>query len=54
MGMWLRFVRTGEYYGVWGQTIAGIASAGALILLWTGFALAIRRFIAWIGRQRKA
>lgn len=52
---WLRFVHTGEYYGLVGQTIAGIASAGALVLVYTGIALAWRRFFAWRGRTaRKA
>jgi uncharacterized iron-regulated membrane protein len=49
---WLRFVHTGEYYGIPGQTIAGIASAGAAVLVWTGLALALRRFVAWRARNR--
>jgi uncharacterized iron-regulated membrane protein len=48
--LWLRFVHTGEYYGVIGQTIAGIASAASVILVYTGLALTFRRFRAWIGR----
>jgi len=53
---WLRFVHTGEYYGLAGQTIAGIASAGGAVLVWTGIALAFRRLRAWTGRRasRKA
>ena len=51
---WLRFAHTGEYYGLTGQTIAGVVSAGAVVLAWTGIALACRRFIAWIGRRRRA
>ncbi len=47
---WMRFVHTGEYYGVVGQTVAGIASAGGALLGWTGFALAYRRFRAWRAR----
>ncbi len=46
--IWLRFVHTGEYYGLAGQTIAGIASAAGVILMWTGVALAYRRFRAWL------
>jgi uncharacterized iron-regulated membrane protein len=42
--LWMRFVHTGEYYGISGQTIAGIASAAGIILVWTGFALTYRRF----------
>lgn len=44
---WLRFVHTGEYYGLIGQTIAGIASAAGAFLVWTGIALALRRYAAW-------
>ena len=46
---WMRFVHTGEYYGIAGQTIAGLASLAGALLVWTGFALAFRRF-----RSRKA
>lgn len=48
---WLRFVHTGEYYGFTGQTIAGIASAGGAVLVWTGLALAWRRFRGWRARS---
>jgi uncharacterized iron-regulated membrane protein len=41
---WGRWVHTGEAGGVFGQAIAGLASAGAVVLVWTGFALAWRRF----------
>ena len=50
---WLRFVHTGEYYGLAGQTIAGIASAGGAVLVYTGLALAWRRFWTWRARRRK-
>jgi hypothetical protein len=37
-----------------GQTIAGMVSAGASVLVYTGFALAWRRFRAWqLGRRSK-
>lgn len=49
--MWMRFVHTGEYYGLTGQTIAGVASIGGVILVWTGIALSIRRYILWIRRR---
>ena len=49
MRLWLRFVHTGEAGGFAGQTIAGIASLGACVLVWTGLALAWRRFRAWLG-----
>jgi uncharacterized iron-regulated membrane protein len=49
---WLRWIHTGEAGGVAGQTLAGLASAGAALLVWTGVALAWRRFVAW--RRRAA
>ena len=49
---WLRFAHTGEYYGLVGQTIAGIVSAGGVVLVWTGLALAFRRFVAWVNCRR--
>lgn len=48
----LRFAHTGEVLGLGGQTIAGISSAGAVVLVYTGLALSLRRFLAW--RQRGA
>jgi uncharacterized iron-regulated membrane protein len=50
----LRFAHTGEYWGLAGQTIAGVVSAAACVLVWTGFALAWRRFSAWRARNREA
>jgi uncharacterized iron-regulated membrane protein len=44
--LWMRMVHTGEYHGFSGQTVAGIASVACVILVWTGFALTRRRFIA--------
>lgn len=41
---WTRFLHTGEALGAPGQLIAGIASFAGLILVYTGFALAYRRF----------
>lgn len=49
----MRFGHTGEYWGLAGQTIAGIASLGAAVLMWTGLALAWRRFRRWL-RHRGA
>jgi uncharacterized iron-regulated membrane protein len=42
----LRFAHTGEVLGIPGQTIAGLASLGAVVLACTGIALAIRRLAA--------
>lgn len=51
---WLRFAHTGEVYGLIGQTIAGIVSAGGVVLVYTGGALAWRRFWAWRSRRSRA
>ncbi|MEM7704022.1 MAG: PepSY-associated TM helix domain-containing protein [Pseudomonadota bacterium] len=40
-----RFGHTGEWWGVAGQTIAGLASLAACILVYTGMALAWRRLV---------
>lgn len=40
----IRFIHTGEFYGVWGQTIAGIASLLACLLVYTGVMLSWRRW----------
>ncbi len=42
---YLRFVHTGEIYGFIGQTLAGLASIAAMVLVYTGFSLAIRRLL---------
>jgi uncharacterized iron-regulated membrane protein len=39
-----RFTHTGEAFGIVGQTIAGLVSGGGVVLVWTGLALAWRRF----------
>lgn len=41
---WTRFLHTGEAVGVVGQLVAGLACLGGCILVYTGFALAWRRF----------
>ncbi len=48
----MRFAHTGEVLGIAGQTVAGLASAGGCVLVWTGIALAWRRAAAWIRRAR--
>ncbi|HEY6803122.1 MAG TPA: PepSY-associated TM helix domain-containing protein [Pyrinomonadaceae bacterium] len=50
----LRFAHTGEVAGFIGQAIAGLASAGGIFLVWTGFALAYRRFRGWLRRRSAA
>jgi uncharacterized iron-regulated membrane protein len=45
--LWIRFSHTGEL-GRWpGQAIAGLACVGGVVLVWTGLALAYRRFVGW-------
>jgi uncharacterized iron-regulated membrane protein len=43
----LRFTHTGEVLGFWGQTLAGIVSLGAAVLVYTGLMLSLRRLLAW-------
>jgi len=47
----LRFAHTGEVLGLFGQTLAGLVTLGAVFLVWTGLALTLRRFVAWRGRR---
>ena len=41
----IRFLHTGEVLGIIGQTLAGLASLAACLLVWTGLALAWRRLV---------
>ena len=50
---WLRFLHTGEALGFFGKLVAALASLGGAMLMWTGFALAFRRFIAWCASRRR-
>lgn len=50
---WMRFGHTGELWGLAGQIIAGLASAGGCVLVYTGMALAWRRFVAWRARRAR-
>jgi uncharacterized iron-regulated membrane protein len=45
---WLRWIHTGEAGGIPGQFIAALASAAAVVLVWTGIALALRRLRRWL------
>lgn len=51
---WLRFIHTGEAFGLAGQTVAGLASLAGVMLSWTGMALALRRFAAWRRRRERS
>ena len=46
-----RFAHTGEVLGIPGQTIAGLATAGGAVLVWTGLVLAWRRWRSWMKRR---
>ena len=50
---YLRFAHTGELGGWIGQTIAGLVSAGAVVLVWTGISLALRRYFGWRTRRSR-
>ncbi len=50
--VWARGLHTGEPFGIPGQAVAGLASLGGMVLVWTGFAMAWRRFQSW--RIRRA
>lgn len=52
--LFLRFIHTGERFGVIGTTIAGLASLAACFLVYTGLALSYRRLIRPIFRKQKA
>ena len=45
---------TGEVYGLAGQTVAGAVSLGGAALVWTGMALALRRFAGWRARAHSS
>lgn len=47
----LRFAHTGEIAGLVGQTVAGLVSLGGCFLVWTGLALAWRRWQAWLKKR---
>jgi uncharacterized iron-regulated membrane protein len=49
--VYVRFLHTGELFGVAGQTVVFFSALALLVLVWTGISLSIRRFASW--RQRK-
>lgn len=51
---YIRFLHTGEALGIFGQTIAGIVSFFAVILVWTGLALAYRKYLRPVFKKNKA
>ena len=51
---WVRFLHTGEALGIFGQTIAGLASLAGVLLTYTGLALCLRRFRNWLRKLKKS
>jgi uncharacterized iron-regulated membrane protein len=49
----VRFAHTGEVFGLVGQTMAGLASAGGALLAYSGIALSLRRLVAWRRTRRR-
>ena len=44
---WMRFAHTGELGGLTGQIVAGLGCLGGVLLVYTGFSLAVRRLWNW-------
>lgn len=51
---WTRFLHTGQALGWVGQFVALVACLGGCVLVYTGFALAVRRFLAWRKKPAQA
>lgn len=51
---YIRFLHTGEAMGIIGQTIAGIVSLFAVFLVWTGLALAYRKYLKPVFKKTHA
>jgi uncharacterized iron-regulated membrane protein len=49
----LRFAHTGEFFGLPGQTLAGIVSLMGMLLVWTGLALTGRRVVRALAPRRR-
>ena len=43
---WARFLHTGEEFGIIGEAIAALACLGAVMLVWTGLSMAVRRALS--------
>lgn len=44
--MWARYLHTGEAFGFWNQFVMFAGACSAVMLVWTGFAMAWRRFFS--------
>lgn len=47
-----RYAHTGEYWGIPGRVVAGLCSLAAVLLVWTGLSLALRRLRRLITLRR--
>jgi uncharacterized iron-regulated membrane protein len=47
--LWIRFLHTGEAFGLVGKVVAAAASLGGAVLVWTGLSLAFRRMLGNVG-----
>jgi uncharacterized iron-regulated membrane protein len=50
--VWARFTHTGEEFGIFGEAIAALACCGAIMLVYTGLAMALRRAIRTISSRK--
>ena len=48
----LRYAHTGEYWGLAGQLLAGLFSLAAVLMVWTGLSLAVRRLRRFLRFRR--
>lgn len=49
----LRYAHTGEYWGLAGQLLAGLFSLAAVLMVWTGLSLAVRRLRRFAASARR-
>tara|TARA_R110002073_G_scaffold27872_4_gene89173 strand:+ start:7236 stop:8405 length:1170 start_codon:yes stop_codon:yes gene_type:complete len=49
---WIRYLHTGEALGLIGQTIAGFACLAAVLMIWTGISMSLRRLRRYLNKQR--
>lgn len=47
-----RYAHTGEYWGVAGRVVAGLCSLAAVLMVWTGLSLALRRLRRLLALRR--
>lgn len=50
---WMRFTHTGESFGLIGQFVGFVACLGGALLVYTGVALSLRRFVRWAKRRKR-